>query len=144
MTSRSRCVSALGHVGDVGTGVFADDGAHGIDVLVDELDRDVGHVRGVLEQPAQALGDAGDFGIAERGGLALDVVGGAKQRVVRLLGKAQRADVLARAFRDARIPLHPAGELGRQLDQRRFGARDRIVVAVPRPAPPPCAARAAA
>ena len=77
-----------GDVGEVGAGMFADDGAHGVDVLVDERDRDARDLRRVLEQPAQAFGDAGDLGIAERRGFAFDVVGGAEQRVVRLLGEA--------------------------------------------------------
>ena len=73
-----------------------------------------------------------DFGIAERGGLALDVMGGAEQRIVRLFVKANALDVLARRFQTLAFRLHPGGELRRQLDQRRFGARDRIVIGVRR------------
>ena len=76
-------------VGDVGTGVFADDRAHGIDVLVDQFRRNDHHFRRVLDQPAQALGHASDLGIAKGGGFALDVVGGAEQRGVRRFGKTE-------------------------------------------------------
>ena len=129
MTSRSRRVSAPATSADVGPGVFAGDRAHGIDVLVDELDRDARDFRRVFEKPAQAFGDAGGLGIAERCGFALDVVGGAEQRLVRLLGDAELLDVPARRFEALAFGLHPCRKFGRELDQRRFGARDRIVVA---------------
>ena len=128
MTSRSRERERAGDIGEIGPGVFASDRAHGIDVLVDELDRDALDLRGVFEEPAQAVGDAGGRGIAERRSLALDVVRGAEQRLVRLLGKALPRDVLAHRFEALAFGVHPRGELGRKLDQRRFGARDRIVV----------------
>ena len=94
------------------TAIFAGDGAHGVDVLVDERERNARHLRRMLEQPAKALGDAGHRGIAERGGLALDVVRGAEQLLVRLLGEALAHDVLARRFEAFAFGVHPGGELG--------------------------------
>ncbi len=78
--------------------MLADDRADGIDMLVDQQDRDLLEVRRMLKQPAQALGGAGNLRITESGDLALNVVRGAKQRIVGLFGKAQALDVLARAF----------------------------------------------
>ena len=112
--------------------MFAGDRAHRIDVLVDQLDRDARQLGAMFEQPAQALGDAGSFGITERGRLALDVVSGMEQRFVRLLGKAAALDVLTRRFEALAFGLHPVGKLGRKLHHRRFGARDGVVVGVQR------------
>jgi hypothetical protein len=72
-----------GDRGKVGAGMFAGDGAHGIDMLLDEAQRNASHVRRVLDQPAQTVGDRADRRVAERGGLALNVMRGAKQFVVR-------------------------------------------------------------
>ena len=52
----------------------------------------------MLDEPAQAFGNAGDGGVAERGGFALDVVGGAEQNLVGLLHEAVALGVLARGF----------------------------------------------
>ncbi len=84
----------------------------------------------MLEQPAQAVGDDADGGVAESRGLALDVVGGAKQRVMRFLVEAGPFDLLPRGFEPLAFGMHPVGELVRQLGQSRFGARDRIVIRV--------------
>ena len=59
MTSRRRSVSALAISDNIGPGVFARDGAHGIDMLIDQRDRDAADLGSVFEQSAQALGDAG-------------------------------------------------------------------------------------
>ena len=42
----------------VGAVMLADDGAHRIDMLVDQRERDAGEIRRVLDQPAQAVGGA--------------------------------------------------------------------------------------
>ena len=44
-----------GHIGDVGARVFANDGAYGIDMLVEERDRDAGRCRGVCSIKRQRL-----------------------------------------------------------------------------------------
>ena len=66
-------------------------------------------------------------GIAERAGFALDVVGGAEQDLVDLLGEAVALEVLPGGFQPVALRLHPAGEFARQLGQCRFGTRYRIV-----------------
>ena len=69
-------------------------------------------------------------GIAEGRGLALDVVSGAEQLVMGFFGEAEPLDVLPRGVEPLALGMHPVGEFVRQLRQRRFGARDRIVVAI--------------
>jgi hypothetical protein len=60
------------HPGDIGAGVFAHDRAHGIDMLVDDRQRDLFQVGRVLQQPAQAVGNRTDGGVAQRAGIALE------------------------------------------------------------------------
>ncbi len=67
----------------------------------------------VFEQAAQTVGWAGQDRIAEGGGFASDVVGSAKQLVVRLVVKSLRGDVLARGFETLALGLHPAAKLAR-------------------------------
>ena len=43
-------------------GPLADDGAHRVDALVDQRERNAREVRRVLDQPAQAVGDAANGG----------------------------------------------------------------------------------
>ena len=50
----------------------------------------------MLDEPAQAFGGTGDSGETERTGFALDVMGGAEQRVVSLLGETIALDVMPR------------------------------------------------
>jgi hypothetical protein len=59
------------------------------------------------------MGDDADRRITERGGLALDVVGGAEQRIVRLLGEAGPFEFLSRRFEPFAFGMHPAGEFVR-------------------------------
>ena len=82
----------------------------------------------MFKEPAQAVGDADDFGIAERGGFAFDVMGGAEQRIVRMFGHAEKLDRLPRRLDALAFGLHPVAEFGRELNQSRFGPRHRIVV----------------
>ena len=81
----------------------------------------------MLDEPAQAVGNTGDGGIAERAGFALDVMGGAEQHLVGLLGEAVALDVLPRGFQPVALGIHPAGEFARQFGQCRFGARHRVI-----------------
>ncbi len=67
-----------GDISEINAGIFANDGAHGVDVLVDERQRDALHVGRMFEQAAQALDHPGGTRITECRGLALDVVGGAE------------------------------------------------------------------
>jgi hypothetical protein len=66
-------------------------------------------------------------GKSERTGFAFDVVGGAKQDVVGLLGEAVALDVLPRGFKPIALGIHPAGEFARQFGQCRFSASHRII-----------------
>ena len=96
-------------------------------MLVDQRQRNPLHVRRMLDEPAQAFGGTDDGGETERAGFALDVVGGAEQYVVGLLGEAVALDVLPRGFKPIALRIHPAGEFARQLGQCRFGARHGVV-----------------
>ena len=133
-----------GGVEQVGAGIFAHDRAHRIDVLVDQRQRNPLHVRRMLDQPAQAVGGTDDGGITERAGFALDVVGGAEQYVVGLLGEAVALDVLPRGVEPLALGIHPAGELARQLAPAPLRRAPPDRRRRRRPAPKPCAARAAA
>ena len=104
-------------------------------MLVDERERNTRHLRGMLNQAAEAIGRAGDRGIAEGSGLALDIMGGAEQFVVRLFVEAVALDVLTRRFQPFAFGMHPAGEFGGKLRQGLFGACDRIVMRIHQPAP---------
>ena len=83
------------------------DRAHRVDVLFDELDRDIRHVRRVFDQPAQTVGGGRDQWKAEGRGFALDVVGGVKQTVSVDLAEAAFADRLARLVEPVAFGLHP-------------------------------------
>ena len=119
----------VGDLRDVGARLLADDGAHRIDMLVDQRDRDAGHVGRVLDQPAQAVGGRRDEGIAEGRRFALDVVGGMEQRFAGRLDEALGLDVAARGVEPLAFRIHPGRELARKLRQRCLGARDRVVAA---------------
>ena len=120
----------VGDLRDVGPRLLADDGAHRIDMLVDQRERDARHVGRVLDQPAQAVGGRRDERIAEGRGLALDVVGGVEQRLAGRLGEALGLDVAARGVEAVAFRVHPGREFARKLRQRLLGARHRIVVGV--------------
>ncbi len=60
-------------------GALAHDGLNGIDVMRDQIGRHLVEIGRVLDDPAQALGGGASGGKSERGGVALDVMGGAKQ-----------------------------------------------------------------
>ena len=67
------------HRGGVELGAFAHDRLNGVDVVGDQLRRDLIEVGRVFDDAAQAFGGGACGGEAERGGVALDVMGGAKQ-----------------------------------------------------------------
>ena len=87
---------------------------------------DVGRV---LDQPAQAVGGRRHQRKTEGRGFALDVVGGVEQRFLVGLGEAGFDDGVARLVEPLAFGFHPVDEFARQLGQRLFGARDRIVFA---------------
>ncbi len=68
-----------GHRGGVELGAFAHDRLNGVDVVGDQLRRDQIEVGRVLDDAAEAFGGSSRGREAERGGVALDVMGGAKQ-----------------------------------------------------------------
>ncbi len=63
----------------VGLGAFAHDRLNGVDVMRDQVGRHLVEIGRVLDDPAQALGGGASGGESECGGVALDVMGGAKQ-----------------------------------------------------------------
>ena len=81
-----------GHADGVELGVLAHDRLNGIDVMRDQVGRHLVEIGRVLDDPAQAFGGGAGGGIAERGGVALDVMGGAKQLFARRDGEAVLQD----------------------------------------------------
>ena len=69
-------------------GIVVHDRLDGVDVMRDQVGRHRVEIGRVLDDPAQALGGSARRRIAEGGGIALDVVGGAKQLFARLVGEA--------------------------------------------------------
>src|ERR1700730_3429736 len=59
--------------------MLADDRTYRAHALVDKGQRNSRRVDGVLDHPAQAVGDVRSNRVAERRAVALDVVGGTKQ-----------------------------------------------------------------
>src|SRR6266404_4526769 len=68
-----------GHAGGVEPGALAHDGLNGVDMMRDQLGRYLIEIRRVLDDPAEALGGGASGRVSEGGGVALDVMGGAKQ-----------------------------------------------------------------
>src|SRR5437868_13445652 len=68
-----------GHHGGVELGAFAHDRLNGVDVVGDQVRRDQIEVGRVFDVAAQAFGGGTRGREAEGGGVALDVMGGAKQ-----------------------------------------------------------------
>src|ERR1700723_2678020 len=60
-------------------GAFAHDGLNGIDVMRDQVGRHLVEIGRVLDDPAQAFGGGAGGRKSEGGGVALDIMGGAKK-----------------------------------------------------------------
>ena len=116
-----------GHADGVELGALAHDRLDGIDVMRDQIGRHLVEIGRVLDDPAQAFGGGAGGRISEGGGVALDVMGGAKQLFARVAGKA----VLENGGVSRREPVgfdrHPVLEFAGQAGQGLFRARDRIV-----------------
>ena len=67
------------HGDGVELGAFAHDRLNGVDVMGDQVGRHLVEVGRVFDDAAQAFGGSAGGREAERGGVALDVMGGAKQ-----------------------------------------------------------------
>ena len=65
--------------GGVELGAFAHDRLNGVDVMGDQLRGHLVEIGRVFDDAAQAFGGGAGGGEAEGGGVALDVMGGAKQ-----------------------------------------------------------------
>ena len=68
-----------GHADGVELGALAHDRLNGVDVMRDQVGRHLVEIGRVLDDPAQALGGGARGRVSEGGGVALDVMGGAKQ-----------------------------------------------------------------
>ena len=119
--------------GRLGTGIFAKDRAHRIDVLIDELHRNAACVRRVLDQAAQAVRGRRNRGIAEGRGFAFDIVRGAEKRtlvvplVKPLALRSRGGSVEPFAFR-----LHPVARIRPREPASACSARpDRIFLSRP-------------
>ena len=81
-----------GRADGIQLGALADDGLNGVDVMGDQVGRHLVEIGCMLDDPAQALGRNAGGGKSESGGVALDVMGGAKQLFAGGLGKAVLED----------------------------------------------------
>ena len=70
-------------VDGVELGALAHDRLDGVDMMRDQVGRHLVEIGRVLDDPAEAVGGGAGGGIAEGGGVALDVMGGAKQLFAR-------------------------------------------------------------
>ena len=108
-------------------GVFVHDGEDGVDVVREQLGRHLLEIRRVLDDAAQALGNARRGRKTERRGVALDVMRGAEQLVAPLLGEAVVADGDIGGRQPVDLGRHPVLELAGEARKRLLGAGDRIV-----------------
>ena len=81
----------------------------------------------MLDDAAQAFGGGAGGGEAEGGGVALDVVGGAKQLFAGVVGKAVAENGGMRGREPVGFDRHPVLEFAGQAGKRLFRAPDRIV-----------------
>ncbi len=116
-----------GHADGVELGALAHDRLNGVDMMRDQVGRHLVEIGRVLDDPAEAFGGGAGGRVSERGGVALDVMGGAKQ----LFAVVVRKTVLENGGVGGREPVgldrHPVLELAGQAGKRLFRARDRIV-----------------
>src|SRR4051794_18326741 len=81
----------------------------------------------VLDDPAKAIGGGAGRGIAEGGGIALDVMSGAKQLFTAFVGKAALENSGVRGREPVGLDRHPLLEFAGQAGERLFCARHRVV-----------------
>ena len=93
----------------------------------DQIGRHLVKIGRMLDDPAQALGGGAGGGESEGGGVALDVMGGAKQLFAREAGEAVLENGGMRRRKASGFDHHPVLEFAGQARQRLFGTRDRIV-----------------
>src|SRR3982074_2159932 len=77
-----------GRADGVELGPVPHDRLNGVDMMLDQLGGHLLEIRGVLDDPAQAVGGRSGGGVSESGGIAPDVMGGTKQLLAGGLGEA--------------------------------------------------------
>jgi hypothetical protein len=107
---------------------LADNGAHRIDALIDETERNLRKIRSLLDQAAQTFGNVRGCREAESCGVSLYVVRGAEQTLACYIGETFRVDPLARAVELLALVAHPPLELCGEFFQRFLGGRNRIAI----------------
>src|SRR5882672_6807300 len=100
-----------GRADGIQLGALADDGLNGVDVVGDQVGRHLVEIGCMLDDSAQALGRNAGGGKSESGGVALDVMGGAKQLFAGGLGKAVLEDGGVGGREPVGFYLHPVLEL---------------------------------
>ena len=93
----------------------------------DQVGRHLGKFGRVLDDPAQALGGGAGGRVAEGGGVALDIMGGAKQLFAVLVRKAVLQNGGVRGREPVGLDRHPVLEFARQAGKGLFRALDGIV-----------------
>ncbi len=116
-----------GDGGGIELGVIVHDRQDRLDVIGDQFRRHPVEFGRVLDDPAQAVGGGGRGGISEGRGVALDVMGGAKQFLVGVFGKAVPDDGRVRGRKPVGLDHHPVLEFAGQAGKRLFRARDGVV-----------------
>src|SRR5258705_8939681 len=100
-----------GHAHGVELGALAHDRLNGVDMMRDQIARHLVKIGRVLDDPAEALGGGASGRVSESSGVALDVMGSAKQ----LLAGEFRKTVLANCRVGGREPVgfdrHPVLEI---------------------------------
>src|SRR5258708_24360931 len=76
------------HADGVEAGALAHDRLDGVDVMCDQVGRHLVKIGGVFDDPAQAFSGGAGGRVSEGSGVALDVMGGAKQLCARQVSKA--------------------------------------------------------
>ena len=115
------------HRGGIEPGALAHDRLDRVDMVGDQVRGHLLEIGRVLDDPAQAVGGGAGRGIAEGGGIALDVMSGAKQLFAAVVGEAVLENGGVRGGEPVGLDRHPVLEFAGQAGERLFRARDRIV-----------------
>jgi hypothetical protein len=116
-----------GHHGGIELGAFAHDRLNGVDVVGDQLRRDPIEVGRVFDDATKTFGGDTRGREAERGGVAFDVVGGAKQLLAIVDGETAAQNGRMRCREPVGLDRHPVLEFAGQSGERLFRAPDGII-----------------
>ena len=116
-----------GDADGVELGALAHDGLDGVDVMRDQFGRHLVEIGRMFDDPAQAFGGGAGGRESECRGIALDVMGGAKQFLAGRVGEAVAENGGMGRREPVGLDRHPVLEFAGQAGKRLFGARHGIV-----------------